>query len=180
MIDKRATVSLGSTSAVKHAAVVAVLRDLGWGLDVADVAAASRVPAQPYGDEILRGAENRAVAAFRARGDSLFAIGIENGLHTLRDGRVVDVAVAVVTVSTPDHDATITATSFEVAVPGAAVAHLRTMGPEATWGDAAAALWGCDPKDPQAYVTSGEFPRQVQIQAAVSTALRCAKGLFTP
>ncbi len=76
-------VHVGSANAPKVQAVRDALAAFVPDLEVGGVEVESGVPEQPVGfDEILRGARNRAEAAF-ARGGCDLAVGIEDGLVTL-------------------------------------------------------------------------------------------------
>ena len=89
------TIALGSQSRVKQIAVSNALHQFRV-VDVQLVAvhASSLVAEQPFNDEILLGAENRAAHAAILVPDATFAIAIENGIYS-RQGRYFDVALVV-------------------------------------------------------------------------------------
>jgi inosine/xanthosine triphosphatase len=89
-------VCVGSLNPVKIAAVRAVVEHFFPGARVESVAAASGVPAQPFGDEeTRRGAANRARAAREARGAD-FGVGLEGGVVEEADGSLRTCAWAAV------------------------------------------------------------------------------------
>lgn len=99
-------VAVGSQNPVKRRAAVeaiqATLRPDEVAVTVVDVA--SGVAAQPIGDdETLRGARNRAEAAWRAAPTAHLSVGIEGGI-TERDGALEAFAWVVVLGSVPGTD----------------------------------------------------------------------------
>jgi len=90
---------VGSTNAVKSEAA---LKAFGWvfpneQFEAQNFAAASAVPAQPFGDgQTLEGATNRAQAAFENNPDADYWVGLEGGLGEGKDGQLQMFAWAVV------------------------------------------------------------------------------------
>jgi inosine/xanthosine triphosphatase len=83
-------VGVGSRNEPKIAAVRAAIGAYVSGVDVRGMDVASGVPEQPVGfDEIVRGARNRAAAAYAAGGCDL-TVGIEDGLVALPPGSASD------------------------------------------------------------------------------------------
>jgi len=79
-------VGVGSKNEPKIAAVRAAISAYSSGVEVRGLDVTSGVPDQPVGfEEIVRGARNRARAAFAA-GDCDLAVGIEDGLVALPPG----------------------------------------------------------------------------------------------
>ena len=76
-------VGVGSTNPVKVEAVRSVLSRFYSEVEVEAVAVDSGVGKQPFGEEVLEGAKNRARAAL---GQNDLGIGIEAGVHTEDDG----------------------------------------------------------------------------------------------
>lgn len=75
-------IAVGSRNPVKVKAVENVFSRLYGIVDVDGVAVATGVPAQPFGDETVAGAVNRARAAF-ASGRYDYGVGIEAGLFAV-------------------------------------------------------------------------------------------------
>jgi inosine/xanthosine triphosphatase len=87
---------VGSTNPVKAAAVRAVIERVWRSCLVRAEAAASGVPAQPFGDdETQRGARTRAHAALAANPDADLAIGLEGGVVVAANGSMRTCAWAV-------------------------------------------------------------------------------------
>lgn len=77
------TVSVGSLNPIKVEAVRAVMEKAFGSARILPKNVSSGVPEQPFGDETLKGAENRARAAL---GDSDYSVGIEAGVFEMADG----------------------------------------------------------------------------------------------
>lgn len=87
-------IALGSTSAIKIQAVQAALTTLGCEAVIMPVKAASGVPEQPFDDQTMLGAMNRARQAAQQVGRFDLALAIESGIYS-QDGRYFDRAVVV-------------------------------------------------------------------------------------
>jgi len=85
-------VVVGSANLVKVRAVKEALEELGIEAEVEALEVPSGVPPLPVGEEVFRGAENRASAAAE-RGD--VGVGLESGLFLL-NGKLFMISVAAV------------------------------------------------------------------------------------
>lgn len=88
-------VVLGSTSKVKEKAVAAALEALGIAAKLTCVKAHSLIAEQPFDDETISGAKNRAADAAAQVPAANLAVAIESGIFR-RDGRYFDIAMVVV------------------------------------------------------------------------------------
>jgi len=80
-------VAVGSTNPVKVKAVESVFRRVYGEVSVEAVAAAPGVPAQPFGEETVTGAINRAKSAFAPEKFDL-GVGIEAGLFKVSEAEI--------------------------------------------------------------------------------------------
>jgi len=75
-------VSVGSTNPVKVQAVREVFEEVFCDVEVTSVEVDSGVPLQPFDDEVIRGAEDRARYALKLT-DADYGVGIEGGVMKL-------------------------------------------------------------------------------------------------
>ncbi len=87
-------VVLGSTSAVKLQALTAALQHFGLTAEVLTVKARSGIAEQPFDEETIRGAENRARDADKLSPGADLVIAIESGLFREKEG-YFDIAVVL-------------------------------------------------------------------------------------
>jgi inosine/xanthosine triphosphatase len=80
-------VAVGSTNPVKVKAVENVFRRVYGEVSVEAVAAASGVPAQPFGEETITGAINRAKSAYAPEKFDM-GVGIEAGLFKVSEAEI--------------------------------------------------------------------------------------------
>jgi len=85
-------IAVGSSNPVKAEAVRTVMEKIYGEVRITPIKVNSGVPEQPWGDETLRGALNRAEAAM---GDHDLSVGIEAGVFEMYDG-VYDIQHCVV------------------------------------------------------------------------------------
>lgn len=121
-------IGLGSQSEVKQAAVSQALRQFDIDVQLMAVKASSNVSEQPFDDETITGAHNRALhTAILVPGADL-TIAIESGLFA-RDGQYLDIAVVLVRL--PDGEI-LTLESEGVVFPTDAVEEVKRRG-AAVW-----------------------------------------------
>ena len=90
-------IAVGTENDVKLNAVREIFRKLYSDHEIVKVSVTSGVPPQPWGDETLQGAKNRAEAALENTPQAQFGVGIEAGLiENSEAGRVFDVQYCVI------------------------------------------------------------------------------------
>lgn len=165
-------IALGSTSRHKVAALRDALDRAGMdGVAVTAYDAASGVAAQPLGEEVDVGAENRAREALdRAPVSIEYAVGVESGLSYRRWGHV-DFAVAVV-MRRRLHRVVGFATSVGIPIPLEAVeASIRSRRQRTAGQCLADRIQGVNPTDPHTTLTNGRLSRQQLLTDAIYAAL---------
>jgi non-canonical (house-cleaning) NTP pyrophosphatase len=124
-------IALGSRSEVKQLAVLRALRQFGIDARVVAVKAGSQVSEQPYGEETVTGARNRAIHTGLLVPEADLTIAIESGLFERPAGCFLDIAVVVVRLASGE---LITGESEGVVFPTDAVEEARRRGGEWTAG----------------------------------------------
>ncbi len=139
-------IALGSFSSVKEHAVLRAIMTLNVNSEIRAIKCSSGVPDQPFGEETVAGATNRAMAAHSAYPNRL-AIGIESGLFELLDHTWVDRSIIVFVRS---DGSTLTVHSEDVGCPEWAVLKAlaaRRRGQDMTAGKIIAEELGCKHDD---------------------------------
>lgn len=135
-------IALGSMSSVKEFAVLHAVITLEINSEITAIKCSSDVPNQPFEEETVSGATNRALAAHSAYPNRL-SIGIESGLFELPDHTWVDRSIVVFV--RPD-GSTLTVHSEDVGCPEWAVLKAlaaRRCGQDITAGKIIAEKLGC-------------------------------------
>jgi non-canonical (house-cleaning) NTP pyrophosphatase len=117
-------IGLGSQSDVKRAAVMHALRQFGVDAQLIAVKARSDVSEQPFHNETIIGARNRATHAALLVPGASFTLAIESGLFA-RNGGYFDIAIVVARLPTAEF---LQQESAAVAVPADAVEEVKRRG----------------------------------------------------
>lgn len=165
-------IAIGSKSAIKIAAVVAALRQLGLAekVKLLSCAAPSNIDEQPIGADLTAfGAEERARGTSHIASD--FALGIESGIEVIRGHWWVDRATVVV-LSTASMEVAALATSAGIPFPLKAVHRCLEKGPRHhTVAEYMIHEYGGSAKDGTMTITGGKVSRMQLLTTAVYLAL---------
>jgi adenine phosphoribosyltransferase len=152
---------------IKLAAIREALAEIGLEAELLPVSTASGVPEQPFGDETVEGALNRALAA-QATHPGTWAIGIENGVFdagvSWRDYGVIQL------VSPEGKRRSMFTDPVTLLVRDVEEAKVRGFA-TTTVGSVMAEQLGCDPMDPHAYLSRGAKTRKDYLREALVTLL---------
>jgi non-canonical (house-cleaning) NTP pyrophosphatase len=88
-------IALGSQSEIKRVAITTALRQFGIHAQLVAVKASSDVSEQPFDDETITGAKNRALHTAALVPGADLAMAIESGIFA-RNGQYLDIAVVLV------------------------------------------------------------------------------------
>lgn len=163
---------VGSKAAQKIEAVKAAAKAIGLEAEIIGENSMSGVPEQPFGNQTMYGAYNRAryVASIVKNFDADFYIGIENGIEARR----VDVDYACVAIITSHNSDGIFVFSDAVPVPRELVMQVVESKQTVTAGSLEAMRSGCDPADPHQVWSGGKTDRKTILTEAITRALRTA------
>lgn len=162
-------ICVGSTSVHKLAAVVRAFSVAALSAHVRGCAAKSFVPEQPWGDEMMLGAINRAKNAFMLDAGAKLYVGIESGLDR-RAGRCYD--FTAIAIYDPVVERIYSGWGGGHEVPETYVAEAMARGfADNTAGDAMARHTGCSPTDGTSFISNGLVSREAAICQGVTIAL---------
>lgn len=162
-------VVVGSTSDHKIGAVSRALALARIQAEIRGCRASSSVPEQPWGDEMMLGAKNRAQNAFIREAGATLYVGIESGLER-RAGRCYD--FTAIAIFDPVVNRMFTGWGGGHEVPDEYVAKAILAGfAEHTAGEFMAKATGCSSTDGSSFITDGLVSREDVITQGVMIAL---------